>query len=81
MFILLKEHIQLLWLILDRCQELKISLNIEKCIFCTPFGMLLGNIVWKDGLLMDPTKIIIIVNLPAPTSMYELIEYLGHTWC
>lgn len=77
---LLEEHIKLLWLMLDRCHQLKTSLNIKKCIFCTPFGVLLGHIVCKDGLLMDPTKVAIIIDLPATTSMCELRAALGHTW-
>jgi hypothetical protein len=42
----------------------KISLNIKKYIFGTLFGILLGHIVCKQGLLVDPTKIAIILNLP-----------------
>lgn len=78
-FSLLKQHIQLLWLMLDRCRQLQISLNIKKCIFCTPFGILLDHIVCKDGLLVDPAKVVIIVDSPAPTWVHELRETLGHT--
>jgi hypothetical protein len=28
-----------------------------KCIFCTLLGVLLGHIVYKEELMMDPTKI------------------------
>lgn len=74
---LLKKHVQKLWLMLDKCCQLHISLNLKKCIFCTPFVVLLGNIIYKHGLLVDPAKIVIIVNLPTPTSVKELHAVLG----
>jgi hypothetical protein len=54
-------------------------LNIKKCIFGTTFGILLGHIVRKQDLLVDPTKITIIVNLPPPKIVYQLRVTLGHT--
>jgi hypothetical protein len=63
---LLKDHVEVLRLMLERCRQCQISLNIKKCIFGTPFGILLGHIVCKQGLLVDPAKIAVIVNLPPP---------------
>jgi hypothetical protein len=54
-------------------------LNIKKCIFNTPFGILLGHVVCKQGLLVDPAKIVVIVNLPPPKSVHQLRATLGHT--
>lgn len=62
-FNLLKKHMQKQRLMLDRCRELQISLNLKKCIFCTPFGVLLGHIICQQGLVVDLTKIAIIINL------------------
>jgi len=42
--ILLKEHIGLLGLMFDQCRQLYISLSLKKCMFCVPFGNLLGHI-------------------------------------
>ena len=78
---LLKDHVEVLRLILERCRECQISLNINKCIFGTPFGILLGHIVCRHGLLVDPAKIAIIVNLPPPKIVHQLRETLGHTGC
>ena len=64
---------------LDKCRQHQISLNLKKCIFCAPFGILLGHIVCKQGLMMDPAKIAIIVNLPPPTSIRKIRTTLGHT--
>jgi hypothetical protein len=51
----------------------------EKCIFCAPFGILLGHVVCKQGLLVDPAKIVVIVNFPLPESVRQLRTMLGHT--
>jgi hypothetical protein len=64
---------------LDKCRQCQIALNLKKCIFFSPFGVLLGNIVCKQGLLVDPSKIAIIVDLPPPTSVRKLCTILGHT--
>jgi hypothetical protein len=76
---LLKDHVEVLWLMLERCRQCQISLNIKKCIFRTPFGILLGHIVCKQGLLVDPAKIAVIVNLPPPKIVCQLRATLGHT--
>lgn len=76
---LLKDHVEVLRLMLERCRQCQISLNIKKCIFGTPFGILLGHIVCKQGLIVDPAKIAVIVNLPPPKSVRQLMATLGHT--
>jgi hypothetical protein len=64
----LKERIALLRLIFDRCRELQISLNLRKCIFCVPNKIILGHIVCREGVLVDPAKVGVIVNISPPTS-------------
>jgi hypothetical protein len=65
---LLKEHVALLHLMFDRCRELQISLNLSKCIFCVPHGNLLGHIICREGVLVELAKVVVIVNMPPPTS-------------
>jgi hypothetical protein len=76
---LLKDHVEVLRVMLERCTQCQISLNIKKCIFGTPFGIFLGHIVCKQGLLVDPNNIVVIVNLPPPKLVHQLRETLGHT--
>ena len=64
---------------LERCQQYHIALNYKKCIFYSPFGILLGHIVCKQGLLVDPAKIALILSLPLLTNMNMLRMTLGHT--
>ena len=35
---LLKDHVEVLRMMLERCRQCQISLNIKKCIFGTPLG-------------------------------------------
>ena len=41
--------------------------------------MLLGHIVCKQGLLVDPANIAFILSFPPPTNVKQLIATLGHT--
>jgi hypothetical protein len=68
-FSLLKDHIESLRLMLDKCRQCQISPNLKKCILFSPFGVLFGHIVCKHGFLVDPSKVAIIVYLPPPTSV------------
>jgi hypothetical protein len=63
---------------LDKCRQCQIALNLKKCIFFSLFGVMIGHIVCKQGLLVDPSKISIIVDLPPPTSVKQLCTPLGH---
>jgi hypothetical protein len=64
-----KYHIEVLKLMLDKCRQCHISLNLKKCIFCPPFGIFLGHVVYKNVLLVDPDKIVVILDLQPPTSV------------
>ena len=66
-------------MMLECCHWYQISLNLKKCIFCAPFGILLGHVVCHDGILLHPTKIMITVNLPPPTIVKQLRATLGQT--
>ena len=41
--------------------------------------MLLGHIVCKKGLLVEPTNIALILSFPPPTNVKQLRVMLGHT--
>jgi hypothetical protein len=71
--------VEVLRMMLEICKQCQISLNINKFVFGTPFGILLGHIVCKQGLLVDPTKIAVIFNLPAQKIVCWLRATLGHT--
>ena len=68
-----------LHLMLDTCRRYQIVLNLKKCLFCVPFGILLGHVVCKQGLMVDPSKIAVIVNLEALKNVKQLHATFGHT--
>ena len=78
-FWLIKDHIESLRMMLERFHQYQISLNLKKCIFCAPFGILLGHVVCQNRILVNSAKIAIIVNLPPPTTMKQLRATMGHT--
>ena len=39
----------------------------------------MGHITFRQGMMVDPTKIAIIVNLPPPNSVKKLRTTLGYT--
>lgn len=53
-------------------------LNLRKCTFLVPFESLLSHVVCRQGLMVDPAKIVVILNLQAPHSAKQLRTILGH---
>ena len=64
---------------LERSRQYQIALNLRKCIFCAPFGVLLAHVVCRNGILVDPMKLVIILDFPPPTLVTQLRSVLGHT--
>ena len=56
--------------ILLRCLHYNIRLNPHKCVFCVDTGRLLGFVVSKDGIQIDPLKIASILALPTLTNIW-----------
>ncbi len=50
----MKSHIQKLRLIFQKCKEYGINQNLDKCAFMVFSGMILGFIISKEGILLDP---------------------------
>ena len=41
-------------------------------------GVVLGHIISKEGIQVDPAKIELISKLPSPTTIKEVRQFLGH---
>jgi hypothetical protein len=59
-----EEHLNHLKACMTKCRDNGISPNLKKCAFCVNSRILLGHIVFEDGLLVDPRKINIITTCP-----------------
>ena len=61
-----EEHAFHLRQIFERCRKYGISLNPKKCVFSVTEGKLLGHIVSKKGMSIDPERIKDIEQIPLP---------------
>jgi hypothetical protein len=68
------KHLRAIFL---RCRFYRIRLNPHKCVFCVESGRLLGFIVSRHGIRVDPIKVEAILNLPPPSSLRQLQSLQG----
>ena len=65
-------------IVLQRCQDKNLTLNWEKCHFMVTKGIVLGQKISTVGLEVDQAKVSIIETLMPPTTVKEIISFLGH---
>ena len=58
--------------ILERCVEVNLVLNWEKCHFMVTEGIVLEHIVSEKGIEVDKSKIEVIENLKPPKTIREV---------
>eukprot|EP00253_Pinus_taeda_P026775 PITA_26775 len=63
--------------IFQRCRKYGISLNPKKSFFALDQGKLLGFIVSKDGIYIDPDRIKEISEIPFPHNKKSMQSFLG----
>jgi hypothetical protein len=71
------DHPMHLRAIFVRCRFYRIRLNPHKCVFCVESGRLLGFIVSRHGIRVDPIKVEAILNLPPPSTLRQLQSLQG----
>ncbi|XP_058726124.1 uncharacterized protein LOC131597442 [Vicia villosa] len=64
--------------VLDRCVQVNLVLNWEKCHFMVKKGIVLGHVVSKRGIEVDKAKIEVIENLQSPKTVRKIWSFLGH---
>lgn len=60
-----------------KCRKYGISLNPKKSLFNLEEGKLLGHIISKDGIKIDPNRIEAILQIPHSRNIKELQAFLG----
>ena len=45
-------------LVFERCRHYQVRLNPHKCIFCVTVGRFLGFIISKEGIRVNPLKVV-----------------------
>ena len=68
-----EKHDQRLWKVLQCLRQAKLTLKREKCSFRQPRVHFLGHVIDGNGVLANPEKTKAIRELPAPTSISQLM--------
>jgi ribonuclease HI len=71
------EHLRHLRRVFEKCRKFRISLNPKKCLFGLEEGKLLGHIISKEGIRIDPSRIEAILKLEHPRNLKELQSFIG----
>ena len=71
------EHLDHLRQVLIKCREFGISLNPKKTLFGLEEGKILGHIISKEGIRVDPARREAILNIRHPRNIKELQAFLG----
>jgi len=71
-----QEHLQHLRQVFVKCRKYGISLNLKKSHFGPKEGKMLGDIVSKNGVRIDPKRVIEIQDLTLPRSKKEIQSFL-----
>ncbi|XP_016740316.2 uncharacterized protein [Gossypium hirsutum] len=72
-----EEHVQVLRKLFSRLRKFQLKLNPAKCTFGARSGKLLGFLVSKKGIEIDPDKVKAIRDLPSPRTQKEVRGFLG----
>ena len=72
-----EDHVFHLKQIFDRCRKYGISLNPKKSIFAVLEGKLLGHIISKKGISIDPKRIEVISQIPLPHNRKSMQSFMG----
>ena len=71
------QHLHDLRTIFLRCRKYNIGLNPLKCVFFVPADHLLGLIMSKYGITLDPLKVQAILELPITRTLCQLQSLQG----
>ena len=63
------EHLDHLRRVFIKCRNFGISLNPKKSLFGLEEGKILGHIISKEGIRIDPTRIEAILNISYPRNI------------
>ena len=72
-----ESHVAVLRKLFERLRKYRLWLNPNKCVFGALSGKLLGFIVIKKGITVDPDKIKAIREMPPPQMKKEVRSFLG----
>lgn len=72
-----EKHLEVLSEIFRRLNAAGLTLKENKCVFCRSELKFLGYVINRQGILVDPSKVEAIVNLPRPKTVTEVRRIIG----
>lgn len=72
-----EQHLQHLERVFLKCKKFGISLNPKKSNFTLEEGKLLGHIISKDGIKIDPQRVDAIQKIAIPRTKKEIQSFIG----
>jgi hypothetical protein len=72
-----EEHVNHLKMVLQRLREHQLYTKLSKCEFWIDEVLFLCHIINKDGLAVDPKKVVDILNWKAPTDARGIKSFIG----
>ena len=72
-----EDHDKKLEAVLQRIQSAGVTFNPDKCEFSKDQLKFLGHIINKDGVRADPAKIQAILDLPPPSNIPQMRQFVG----
>ena len=67
-----EEHMHHLKIVFQKCRKYGLSLNPKKSLFAMEEGKLLGHIISKDGIHIDPAHVQAIQQIDLPRNKKEI---------
>lgn len=72
-----EQHLQHLENVILKCRKFAVSLNPKKSNFALEEEKLLGHIISKDGIKIDPSKVEAIQKIEIPRTKKEIQSFIG----
>ena len=72
-----ESHDTHLWVVLETLRKERLYAKLSKCKFWLNEVSFLGHIVSKEGILVDPKKIEVVVEWKPPRNITEVCSFLG----
>ena len=72
-----EEHLKHLRKVFEKCRRFGLSLNPKKTVFGLQEGKLLGHIISKKGIRIDPQRVEGIIQITHPRNIKELQSFIG----
>ena len=70
------QHDKHLLQVLNKCREIGLKLNPDKCIFGESLVPFYDKVISDQGLKPDPMKVDVIVKMPVPKDKVQLASFL-----